>query len=254
MTNKRLIFFLLFLLVLPMAFSAKVTQTFVGGADGLEIRVPQGEFLEQNIDVQLNLHVFNKSDGLLMDNTTTECLVHIFNKSGFHIFDEHLDFDEGEDHHGSRDFTLNISGSNFTQLGFHSFIIQCNTSRFGGFVSGSFRVTETGEDDSPNNIYPVIIGIIAIITFFSVLGYSQRKKLGLMIICFAIALIEIVNLTFMLYLHESAKSIISMLRINFWITFLIVIGIAFIALIFVFMKALNLNDSMEDDDKKWRDR
>ena len=140
--NKILILILIILLALPIAYSAKPTQVFTGDV-GLEIRVPQAEFLKQNEEGQLNLHVYNLSNGFPMTNDTTSCLLHIFNRTGHHVFNEIFDYNEDDG-----DFFLDIGGGNFSQIGFYSFIIGCNTSTIGGFVSGSFRVTTDGEDDS----------------------------------------------------------------------------------------------------------
>lgn len=140
--NRLFITFLLFLVVLPIAYSVKPTQVFTGTV-GLEIRIPQAEYAKQNEAVQLNIHVYNLSNGFPMKNDTTSCLFHMFNRTGHHILNEFMNFNEHEN-----DFFLDIGGGNFTQLGFQSFIIGCNTSTIGGFVSGSIEVTETGEDDS----------------------------------------------------------------------------------------------------------
>ena len=167
---KKIIVFLFVLvlivvLLVPLIGAAKVTQTFTGGTDGLEIRVPQAEFIEQNIVAQLNLHVFNKSDGLLVDNTTTECTLHLFNKTGNHIITDNLGFDDD-----SSDFFININADNFSQLGLHSFIVQCNTSRFGGFVSGSVIVTTSGEEEITTDTTAVMIAIVLFGLLFIILG------------------------------------------------------------------------------------
>ena len=247
MINKRIIIPFLILLVIPLAFAAKPTQVFMGGDVGLELRIPPAEFIKQNEDGQLNMHVFNASSGIIMDNITTNCIIYLFNSSGHHTMERNLDFDDED-----KDFFINIDGNNFSNLGFISFILQCNTSNEGGFVSGSVRITETGEEVL-NNLLPIILALIATIVLFSVVGYST-KTLGLKLATYSIALVEVVNLAFLLYLKESSLPLISMLKINFWIIFLISIGITFIVLIFLFMKALNLDDSMETDDKKWQGR
>ena len=149
-----------FLLILPLSLAQPPFEPQVaGGIDILEIRIPQAEFIKQNEDVQLNIHVFNKSTGLQMNNDTIACDVHIFGRTGFHISRLILEWD------GEEDFEVTIGGSNFSELGRHSFIINCNSSTIGGFVSSAFDVTETGFNTNPEQIL-LIVGILLAIVLF----------------------------------------------------------------------------------------
>jgi len=164
---------ILLILIVPFVYSAKPTQVFTGDV-GIEIKIPLAEFITQNQDAQLNLHIFNLSNGLLMTNETTDCLFHLYNKSGHHILNEEMEFDDNYN-----DFQLNIGGGNFSQLGFHSFIIQCNESSIGGFVSGSVEVTKTGDSSETN--YIVIGLILAVITFIFAFLATKVKHWALQI-------------------------------------------------------------------------
>lgn len=225
MKKANLIFLFLFLLVLPMAFSAKVTQTFTGGTDGLEIRVPQAEFTEQNVGVQVNLHVFNKSDGLLMDNITTDCILHLFNKTGHHIIENQLEFDDDD-----YDFFMNINGENFSQLGFHSFIIQCNTSRFGGFVSGSIIVTETGEEEGTVaesiKLTAALLGILILAGIFIILAFNLGEEHHLLKLFFILMTMITLTIIPQLIIQGVSSAEINMLKIALWVFRLFVIYVS----------------------------
>lgn len=143
--KKHFLFFLLFLISISLVSAAQPTQTFIGDV-GIEIKIPQAEFVKQNRDVVLHTHIYNASDGLPMDNHTASCNVHLYNVSGNHILQEDMVFNVEE----VFDYELYINGDNFSTLGLYSFIIQCNTTPIdgggiGGFVSGAVEVTEDGK-------------------------------------------------------------------------------------------------------------
>jgi len=154
--KKLLTLLFCILLLIPLALAVPpFVQTAASTTTGLDIRSPQGEFLEQGASVISNIHVFNKSNGMLMTNTTTSCLAHIYNKTGGHLAEEDYSFSNN-----GIDFELSVDGNNFSQVGIIIFIIQCNTSNVGGFVSGSFRVTVDGEDDTRTDTSPGVSATI----------------------------------------------------------------------------------------------
>lgn len=173
MNKKTFVIFFVFLLFISLADAAKVTQTFTG-TTGLEIKIPQAEYVKQNEDIQSNIHIFNLSSGILMTNVTTTCLFHIYNKSGNHIASEDMDYEDTDD-----DFYLNIDGNNFSELGFLSFIIQCNTSNEGGFVSGSVIVTESGEVETEARsikLIAALLGLLIIAGLFLVFAFKLDEE------------------------------------------------------------------------------
>lgn len=157
--KKLILFSLIFLILICGVLAIKPSQTFTG-LEGLELRSPQAEFIKQNENVKLNMHVFNLSNGLPVVNTSASCHLHLYNSSGNHIFDDDIPFGDVD-----YDFTAEIPASNFSEVGFYSFIAQCNTSRFGGFTSGSIIVTPNGEE-TPDSTQPFIIVLILIAGLF----------------------------------------------------------------------------------------
>lgn len=173
--KKPILFLFVFLLLVSLVSAAKTVQTSVSTVAGLDIRIPQGEFLERNTDVTSNIHVFNKSSGIVMTNETTSCLLHIYNKSGDHIAEEDYSFSKN-----NIDFTLDIDGNNFSQLGIIAFLIKCNTSNEGGFVSGSFEVTETGEEEETEaeaiKLIAALIGILILAAVLIVFAFKLDEE------------------------------------------------------------------------------
>ena len=212
--KKTILFLFTFLLLIPLVDAAKVSQTFVGGADGLEIRVPQAEFVEQNVAGQLNLHVFNKSDGLLVDNTTTECFLHLFNKTGHHIIEDKLEFDDEDN-----DFFIDINAANFSQLGFHSFIVQCNNSRFGGFVSGSIEVTEDGTEETIADVIKImaaLLGVLILVATFIILAFNLGEEHYLLKLFFMFMAIITITVIPQLIIKGISSAEANILNIPLW--------------------------------------
>lgn len=241
MTKKIIWICIVFLLI--SFVSAQPPFQEAGGDVALDIRAPTGTFLKQGQDVQLNTHLYNRSNGLLINNTEASCTIHVYNITGHHIIEEALIPS------GVFDFQLNISGGNFSLLGEYSFVEQCNTSTIGGFVSRGIEVTKSGFEERRFMI-PILIGIITIMLFFGAIGYSA-KSLNIKSFGYGIALIQLVNIAFILYVSESGESLITILRINFWAISILAFGIGMIGLIKWTIRLINPANNEEDEKKKW---
>ncbi len=163
---KKLIFggVILILLLVLASGVASAAPPFVQTSELalIEMRIPQVEFLEVNKAYSFRTHVFNGTDGLPLYNDTTSCLIHIYNSTGQHIVEEEMGFDGN-----NIDFDISINSSVFSVMGFHSFILQCNSSSIGGFIAGSFEVTETGQTQTFNNYSFLFAGLVFM--FFSII-------------------------------------------------------------------------------------
>lgn len=109
----------------------------------LTLGIPRAEFIKKETPLQLNTHVWNSTTGLLVRNDSVSCDLFVLNNTGLHILSVPMNFSVT---FGA--FFYDINDSVFVQDGFHSFLIQCNTTTTGGFVVGSVRVTADGEDDT----------------------------------------------------------------------------------------------------------
>lgn len=110
---------------------------------GYVIEIPQINPLKQNQDFTANFHVFNISNGYPIDNSTTSCSIHLYNSSGGDLF-------EGNVPHANTDvvneWKITLSGGNFSNIGNHGYIVQCNdsVSKLGGFSNVGIEVTPNG--------------------------------------------------------------------------------------------------------------
>ena len=151
--------------------SAKPAQFSVGD-EGLDIKLPQVEYLRQNRDVRYNFHVFNKSNGLPLDETNVNCLIHLYNQTGYHIFIENITTTEHV-----WDFEGDIAGGNFSTLGLYSFIVQCNNSLYGGFISSSVEVTYNGNappSDFVTVFFILVFILILALAIFALINLIQH--------------------------------------------------------------------------------
>jgi len=248
MKKINLILLVLFFVMIPIVLSANV-QTNINLEVGYEIQFPPFDIIKQNTDFNFNVHVFNKSDSLKVDNSTTDCRFHLYNSSGVEILDEEMVMQSN-----LFDYELIVGGGNFSYVGDYAFIVQCNSSNYGGFVSVPIEVTETGLIPE-NNLMAVVIAIIGLIIFFVGFAYINKDSLGFKIIGYGLAMAETLNLSFLIYLKESGYQLTTILEINFWLVLIILFMITMISIIIIIMRALDPSDPMDSsDNKKWQER
>ena len=161
-----LIFSILFLIISLSLVSAQQpappTQTNVNINVGLQVEFTQVSVFEVGEDHLFNAHVFNISDGLRVDNTTTDCTFHLFNNTGEHqIQQQPMPFDSI-----GIDWDFNVLGGNFTRIGSYNYLVVCNTTDFGGFLASGFEISPTGEAlDTQQSV--IILGLILILLFLT---------------------------------------------------------------------------------------
>ena len=156
MRNKsgKMIFVFLFLFLFLINFSSAVppVQTTTNPSIGIDVEYSNYDVAKENTNFTLYTHAFNKSDGLILTTAVADCNLHIYGSNGKKIFD--ADFSEN-----GHEFWVDINNSVFTNLGIHSYIIHCNATNIGGFASGNFNVTPTGQTNLYN--FYVIIFILS---------------------------------------------------------------------------------------------
>lgn len=174
MDRKVILLILCMILVVVPLINAQPPFQEATGDRTLEIRFPQSNVLELGQDISYHFHVYNRSDGLLVTNSSADCFIHLYNATGSHIFQGTMGFDSN-----GIDWELFIDGGNFSQIGFISFIVWCNTTNQGGFVSGSLDVTHSGrlltDADSKIYILLIILAIIALVCLI-VLAFKLEWK------------------------------------------------------------------------------
>ena len=160
--NLFLFGFILSLFFIFLVSAQSPFQQVSGELEGLDLRFPPVEAIKIGRNVTSHMHVYNHTNGLLLTNTTVDCFVHLYNSVGNHLVEQEMGFDDN-----SVDFELLILGGNFTISEMQSFIIWCNSTTAGGFVSGAFDVTPTGF----TNLLGFYIIIISISLIFLILGF-----------------------------------------------------------------------------------
>ena len=128
--------------------------------DGVIIEAPAITYLKQNQDFKFHFHAFNKSNGVSFTDDITSCIFHLYNSTGDHILKAPTEYD-------ALDFEILIDGDNFTQLGSYAYIIQCNTSVYGGYTQRG--ITVTGDGNDPN----VGLKLFIILLVFSIILLSM---------------------------------------------------------------------------------
>lgn len=186
MINKRGVI-LAFLVILLVSFTSPLVsaeppfQQEAGELEGLTLRFPPVDSLKLGRNVTSNMHVYNSTNGLILSNTTVDCFLDLYNTTGGHLItNSKMEFDLDE-----VDFKKEILGGNFSIIGRHSFIIWCNSSTAGGFVSGGFEVTPSGNPPPTSGQGFIYLGsivamiLITLLFFFISLNMkSESLKFG----------------------------------------------------------------------------
>lgn len=169
MKNRTFLFFLFFIsltLIFSKGIIAPAVSTTINTNTGLEIKYPSYENIVQNHYFDFNFHVFNISDGLPVSNTTVSCNFHLYNQSGDHIWTfSNLSHDAASEHGIVNEWVARVNGNNFTTQGVYSYIIQCNSSSHGGFLSTNFIVSPEGVDGSLNFFIIISFFLICLAVF-----------------------------------------------------------------------------------------
>ena len=153
----------MFLLVaIPLVSAAPPFQVSESTA-GLDVRFPPLMTAKLDQSVTAHTHVYNRTNGLPVNDDGTQCSAHLYNSTGNHILESEMEYEatQGE-------WELKILGGNFTDKAGMSFIIWCNSSGQGGFVSGALKITTTGTELTTSRAI-IYIGLIAVLVFLLVI-------------------------------------------------------------------------------------
>jgi len=140
MEKKSILVIFICLFLISLVSAQPPGDIFLSVGDkNLEIEFPAIRYLQINTEHTFNFHVFNKSNGIPV-TSGIGCYFHMFDASGKHIVD--LFNDTIGDF--AFDYQFSIPGDSFSNIGSYSYVIQCNSSSQGGFVTVPFLVTKTG--------------------------------------------------------------------------------------------------------------
>jgi len=159
----------LFLLTIFYSSFVSAGQIYIQTGDitkGLEINYPKIFTIRQNEDITFRTIPVNKSNGVRLDNTTTNCVFILTNDDGTYIYSTNMTYN-------SHSFVTNVSGSTFSEIGQYAYGIHCETKDglYGGFASVAFEVTPSGNSGNENVFFFIfVILLIYGITFTSFYG------------------------------------------------------------------------------------
>ena len=170
--NKKIFFIFAFLFIfsITLVSAQPPFQQSTGTEQGLTLRFPPVSAIKIGRDVTSHMHVYNSTNDLILTNTTVTCFADLYNSTGNHLLRGQMSWD------GISDFELLILGGNFTINERQSFIIWCNSSTAGGFVSGGFDVTSNGMEFDNNHLLTTIFLILVFIGF-GFLIYKDKERI-----------------------------------------------------------------------------
>jgi len=144
-----------------------VTSEFVGDV-GLDIEANVQDYYKINEGACLHIYVFNKTDGVNMDNTTASCSVELTDHNGTVKL---LGTPTGHLNH----FEMCRNSTIVDSAEIYGLTIVCNTSEIAGYKTHFFEATITG-NETPENLTSVfavmILVLFGISCLFIFLGFK----------------------------------------------------------------------------------
>lgn len=157
-----IMFLVLTLAVIPLISAIPKTQSTTIISMGIEVESPIFESHKQNQPFYFHVHAHNATDGRILKNDTTFCILHLYNpEDGEHLVKENMTFPDSEQY----DFELKIEAGNFSRLGSYAILFYCEVDgEIGGFFEHGFVVTPTGIDLTVENAI-IYIGLLGLFVF-----------------------------------------------------------------------------------------
>jgi len=141
--KKLILYGFVFILLAVSVLSAQIQVNSLE-QEGYSISYPTLSYFKLNQNQTFYFHVYNQSNGVLITGEDTSCLFHLYNTDGYLLKDTNLTFD-------GTDFSSFANEDNFSKLGKISYIISCNSSSLGGFVSASLNINPSGVEPTIEN-------------------------------------------------------------------------------------------------------
>ena len=139
--GKKIIFALMFSFIFLFSFVSAVppiTTEFVGN-EGLNIQANIYDYYEINTGAEVHIHVFNLSNGAILNNDSVTCEVELTNSIGVVLLEGNP---PGHDDH----FLMIRNASVITEPGIYSVSIVCTTDGIAGIKTHFFQATITGNN------------------------------------------------------------------------------------------------------------
>ncbi len=110
---------------------------------------------------------------------------------------------------------------------------------------------DTKDEWSEAKMLAIILGLFITMVFFIAMSFFINAA-GTKILFRGIALVELVNISFFMYLNEIGGNLGDLLKLNFYIMLTIAFGVGMVSLILFTMKLINpASDINDEKPKKW---
>ena len=160
-------------LILLSSFASAGFDTFItfSGDTGLEITGSVPPSMEILKGGNVILHVFNKSNGVLMNSSFVSCDGHLFAPNGTQIINQNaVAFGDG--------FSFSVQPNSIKETGIYGYSYHCHTisgDNLGGYGTGFREFTLDGLPTNPVKNLTLIIGVglISMILFSIGFGLNQ---------------------------------------------------------------------------------
>jgi len=162
MAKKIVIGVLFVFLIILMSFnvsSAGVVNTYVSisGDKGYIITPTLQGLIKQSKDYIFNFFVYNKTSGLVEDNSNLNCTFYLSKSNGELIFTENSTYMNGY-------WSDKILGDNFSELNTYNYGVECNNGEIGGALIGVFKTSYSGKEIS--TAQSILYGFFVFIIIF----------------------------------------------------------------------------------------
>ncbi len=148
----------------------------------------------------------------------------------------------------------NIINYTFQELGESPLcVFEWNVTTLGSYT----YLIDTGDTGNitvarQDNMIAIIIGLIFVMIFFAVFGFVFDSW-GTKIFGYGVALIQLLNIVYILYINELNLSLAPILKINFNSILWLALGIGLISMIRLSLSLISMGKGADDakEDKKW---
>lgn len=169
--EKKLVLFLALLLILPLFSAVPPVTTVDEFPDGYLITEQQQGTLIYNQDFTYNFFLYNSSNGVQIDDTSTVCTFLLSNISGNILFIENATYNDF--YLGYWEVTL--AGGNFSYIGEYPYGVHCENGNLGGALSGTFYAGYSGRilDEGEAILYIPLFMVMFFLFFATVYGIGM---------------------------------------------------------------------------------
>lgn len=253
MRKLGFLFLLMFLLVVPVVFSAK-TEVIQLSENSLTVVYPKTLYHPENVAFNLSFDVLNSTYSRL-NSSVVDCSFFLNDNVGESVCSGSLIYSSSLNY-----WYYEVNNSNVLSVGTYNWYVHCNASNGeNGFVSSDFFITRTGSDTEFNNDSFLVVGFVFICLFLSsLLGLILLKPAWLKIILanastFLLMIILRFSSWFVLITNPEQTNFIDTLDKFYMFGIWLFVGVMVMSLIFLVIHILNSLSMKErrSKDKEW---